>query len=165
MGMRSEEALNGRAACGTSDRSSRPSTRAIKKFLNVEIETVPRVMQFAGFAGANIAAVGQEESRLRRVSQIGFEHFAEYLVAEFRIAQVIHHFDALVDIALHPVRAAQIDFRLSGVSENKDTAVLEESSDHAADADAAADSRANRGVTQAPRTTSFDLNSGLRSLV
>ena len=52
----------------------------------------------------------------------------EHLGAQCRIAQVEHHFDALVNISLHPVGAAQIYFRLPAVSEYKNAAVLQKSS-------------------------------------
>ena len=44
-------------------------------------------------------------------------------MVERGVAQVEDHLDALVDVALHPIGAAEIDFRLAAVAEDVDAAV------------------------------------------
>ena len=81
------------------------------------------------------------------------------------VAQVEDHFDALVDIALHPIGAAEIDFGFAAVAEDVDAAVLEEAADHAADANPAAESAHSRTQRAGAAHDEFDLHARLRGFV
>ena len=87
------------------------------------------------------------------------------LLVKRRVAQMEDHFDAFVDVALHPIGAAEIDFRFAAVAEDEDAAVLEEAPDHAADANAAAEAANPRPQRAGAAHDELDLHAGLRGFV
>src|SRR5271170_7307252 len=99
---------------------------------------IPEMSEAASLVEADVFAVRHQDARFQCVGQVGRDHFGENLIAEHGVAQAEDHLDALVDIALHPVGAAEKHFRLAGVAEDEEAAVLKEPSNDAAHTDAAA---------------------------
>src|SRR5271156_4963202 len=108
----------------------------------------------SSLAGAQPSPVRQQYSRLLRIRQIRLDHLAKYLLTQFRVAYVEHHLHALVNIPVHPIRAAQIKFRLATVSKHKNPAVFQKSPDHAPHPNPAADPAHSRPKRARSRTTS-----------
>src|ERR1700751_3716736 len=84
---------------------------------------------------------------------------------QLRGAHVEHHLPALINISMHPVRAAEICFRFTAVAEYEDPAVLEKAADHAPHANPAADAAQARSQRTGPAHHQFDLHARLRSAV
>ncbi len=88
-----------------------------------------------------------------------------HAVAEQWVLKRKQDFHALVQIARHPVGAAEVDLRLAAVLEVKDAAVLEEPAHDAAHADAVADATNPRPQGANATYEQIDLHAGLRSVV
>src|SRR5579864_986568 len=86
-------------------------------------------------------------------------------MCQLRVAQVVHHLHALINISMHPVRAAEICFRFTTIAEYEDAAVLEKAADHAPHANPAADAAQARSQRTGPTHHQFDLHARLRSTV
>ena len=82
-----------------------------QEFLRVEIEPVARFAERRAFMRADVFAAREQNPRFFRVRQIRLQLLRHDLGAQSRILQAEHHLDALVNVALHPVRAAQINLR------------------------------------------------------
>src|ERR1700722_4310018 len=80
----------------------------------------------------DVFAIGTQNARFFGIGQVGSDHVGHDLAAERRVLDSKHDLDTLVEIALHPVRAAEEDFRLAPVAERKDATVLEKPADDAA---------------------------------
>src|SRR5580692_5467031 len=87
---------------------------------------------------ARVCPVRAEKSSLARIGQISGQNLRANALAKLRIFHRKDHLDPFVEIPLHPVGAAKIEFGLATVCEKIDTAVLEKSADDTAHADAAA---------------------------
>src|SRR6201993_3947228 len=136
-----------------------------QELLRIESETVAHVEQLRRFTGAYVFSVRQEKPRLRRIGQVRLDHFGESLAGQLRIAQVEHHLHALVNISMHPVRAAKVRFRFTTVAEYKCAAVFEKAADHASYPNPAADSAQPRSQGTGPAHYQLDLNTRLRSAI
>ena len=86
-------------------------------------------------------------------------------MGQLRVAQVVHHFHALVNISMHPVRATEVCFRCAAVAEYEDAAVLEEAADHAPHANPAADAAQPRSQRARSAHHQLDLHTRLRSTI
>ncbi len=73
------------------------------------------------------------------IREIGRENFIADALAERGIFEGENHFDAFVEIAGHPIGAAEKHLRLAAIFKIVDAAVFEKAADDAAHADAAAD--------------------------
>src|SRR5271157_6437236 len=80
-----------------------------------------------------------QQARLTIIRQVSRQNLLANALPELRVFHWEKHFDALVKIPRHPVRAAQIDFRLTAIFKVKDAAMLQETPDNAAHANVAAD--------------------------
>src|SRR5450432_4242917 len=87
---------------------------------------------------ARVCPVRSQKSSLASVGQIGVQDLGADALAELGIFHRENHLDAFVEIALHPVGAAQIQLRRAAIFEIINAAVLQETPDDAAHADAAA---------------------------
>src|ERR1700685_1444484 len=110
-----------------------------EELLHVEAMPIPEVSEAPSSMEPYVFAIRHQHARLQCVGKVGRDHFGENLIAEHGVAQTEDHLDALVDIALHPIGAAEKHFRLAGVAENEDAAVLEKAPDDAAHANPAAE--------------------------
>src|SRR4029077_442886 len=88
-----------------------------------------------------------------------------YAVAQQRVLEREQDFHALMQIARHPIGAAEVDFRLAAVLEVKDTAVLKEPPHDTAHANAVADAANSRPQRANAAHEQIDVHSGLRSAV
>src|SRR5215472_10158844 len=86
-----------------------------------------------------VLAIGAEQAGFAVVCEIGRQNLLRDALAQGWILQREEHLDTLIQIARHPVRAAQINLRLAAVLEIKDAAVLQEAAYDAAHANPAAD--------------------------
>src|ERR1700751_2541546 len=84
---------------------------------------------------------------------------------QLRVAQVVHHLHALINISMHPVCAAEICFCFTTIAEYEDAAVLEKAADHAPHANPAADAAEDRLQTTGPAHPQFHLHARLGSAV
>src|SRR5580658_643403 len=110
-----------------------------QELLHIEAMTVPEVRKTPTVPEAEVLAVRHQHSRLQRICEIGCDDFGKNLVAEHGIAQSKDYLHALVDVSLHPVGAAQIQFGLAGVAKAEDATVLKKTSNDAAHTDPAAE--------------------------
>lgn len=120
-----------------------------QKFVRVEMKSILRMRQPPCLARAHGFSVGQQDARFFGIPKIRRNHFRENLPAQRSVAHVKHHLHALVKIAVHPIRAAEIGFHIGASPENKNPAVLQKPPNDAAHANPAADS-----AHPAPRTIS-----------
>ena len=112
-----------------------------------------------------VSAVSQQNPRFQSVGEITLENLMQHPLPQHRVLDRDEHFDPLVEVARHPVGAAQVDLFVAAVREIKDAAVLEESPDDAAHANTVADS-ANAWPERADAADQqFDINARLRCLV
>src|SRR4051812_45611628 len=121
---------------------------------------------FCGRPGhAHVAAVGPQLARLDVVGKVDAENLAEHALLQRWVRDGDHHLDAVVEIARHQIRAADVDFLVAAVAEIPGAAVLEEPSDDAAHADVLA--QAGNTWTQAADAAhdQVNTNAGLRSRV
>src|SRR6202040_1924219 len=88
-----------------------------------------------------------------------------HAIAQQRVLKREQDFHALVQIARHPVGAAEIDLRLAAVLEVKDSAVLKKSAHDTAHADAVADATNPRPQRAYAAHEQIDVHSCLRSAV
>src|SRR5208282_2217871 len=109
--------------------------RAARRLLAASVRRLP---------GAQIAAVLLQKSYFYIVGEVGGQNFMHHAVAQQRVLEREQNFDALVQIAVHPIGAADVDFGLAAVLEVKNTAVLQEPAHDAAHADAVADAANSR---------------------
>ena len=84
-----------------------------------------------------------------------------HAVAQQRILKREQDFHALMQIARHPIGAAEVDLRLAAVLEVKDSAVLEEPPHDAAHADAVADATNSRSQRAYATHQQIDVHSCL----
>src|SRR6266852_1546071 len=96
------------------------------------------------FPGTHISAIFLQDTRLHIVRQISSQNLLPHPLTEEHVFQREHYFDALVKVARHPVGTAQIHFFLSSISEEKNTAVLQEAAYDAAHPDVIADAADSR---------------------
>src|SRR5688572_3218726 len=82
----------------------------------------------------NVTAVGLEFARLRVVVQIRFEQHVSQVMFRFWIGDWRHHFDAMLQVARHPVSTADIQLIVTAIREPENAAVLEKASDNTAHA-------------------------------
>src|SRR5437660_6634955 len=88
-----------------------------------------------------------------------------HAVAQQRILKREQDFHALMQIARHPIGAAEVDLRLAAVLEVKDSAVLKEPPHDAAHADAVAGATNSRPQRAYATHEQIDVHSCLRSAV
>src|SRR5580698_5292691 len=124
-----------------------------QKILHAEWERLA-----AGVFGvlARVGAVRLQDASLFRVREVRLNHFGINLIAEFGVAHVEHHFDALVNISKHPVCAAKIQLGLAAITESENAAVLEKATDDAAHTNAATE--AAHAGTQRARSANDQFN-------
>src|ERR1700687_567199 len=89
--------------------------------------------------GAQVAPVLLQKSGFRIVGKVCSQNLVHHAIAQQRVLKREQDFHALVQVARHPISAAQVDLRLAAVLEVKDSAVLEEPAHDTADVDAVAD--------------------------
>src|SRR5580692_982991 len=142
-----------------------PLRESNQKFLSIKSKSVPRMQRRPRLSRAHVPPIRQQYSRLLRIRQIRLDHLAKHLFAQFHVPYMEHHLYALVNVPVHPVRAAQIQFGLPAVSKHKDPAVLQKSPNNAAHPNPVADPAHSR--TQRARTAHDELNlhARLRSAV
>lgn len=105
--------------------------------------------------------VSRQETRLFGIGEIRQQYSRAYFLAKSGVLQAENHFDAFVEVAGHPIGAAQINFGVASIPEDKHAAVLEKTPYDAADPDSAADA-ANAGPQGAgPANDQFHVNAGL----
>src|SRR5579863_7906659 len=78
-----------------------------EELLRVEAMAIAEMREAAGFVETDVFAVGHQYASLQSVAEVRSDHFGEKLIAERRVAQTEDHLDALVNIALHPIGAAE----------------------------------------------------------
>ncbi len=120
-------------------------------------------------AGAKAARAPIASARvyasLQSVAEVRRDHFGEKLVAEHGVPEAENYLDALVDVALHPIGAAEENFGLASVGEDEDAAVLEKTPDDTAHANSAAQP-ANTGAQRARAADDqLDMHAGLRRTI
>src|SRR5271156_7038064 len=76
-----------------------------------------------------------------------------------------HPLDALINVPVHPIRAAEIEFGFPAVSKNENPAVLQESPNHTAHPNPAADSAHPWPQRARSAYHEFDVHARLRSAV
>src|SRR5262249_49548942 len=81
---------------------------------------------------AHVAAVRPHQPRLGIVLEVVFEDLPDNPPAKHLTSYGEHYFDALIEVARHPVGAAQINKGLATVLEVEDSAVLQEPAHDAA---------------------------------
>src|SRR5271155_2403583 len=86
-------------------------------------------------------------------------------VAECGIFERENDLNAFVEIARHPVRAAEKHFRLAAIFKIIDAAVLEITADDATHADAGADAAKPRNQGALPADDEVDFHAGLRGAI
>src|ERR1019366_6665498 len=89
--------------------------------------------------GAQVAAVLLQESCLHIVGEVCGQNLMHHAVAQQRVLEREQDFHALVQIAMHPIGATEVDFRLAAVLKVIDAAVLEEPAHDTAHADTVAE--------------------------
>src|SRR5580700_3839570 len=136
-----------------------------QKLLGVEAESIARGGELTRLVSPNVIAIGEQDSRFFRVDEVGRDHLVENLTAKRGILQAKHHFHAFVNVALHPIGATQIDFRVSTVAESEDAAVFQEAPNDASNANAAADAANTRAQSASSAHDQFNLDAGLRGAV
>ena len=108
--------------------------------------------------GAQVAAVLLQKSCFHIVGEVCSQNLMYHAVAQQRILKREQDFHALMQIARHPIGAAEVDLRLAAVLEVKDSAVLKEPPHDAAHADAVAgatNSRPQRAFRKGPEQPSI----------
>src|SRR5262249_24226005 len=93
--------------------------------------------QFGGLR-TGIGTVGAEQAGPGVVAEVRVQDFVKDTPAQIAVFHRKHDFDAFVEIAGHPVGAAEINVRRSSVLEIENAAVFEESADDAAHTNAVA---------------------------
>src|SRR5581483_1542193 len=88
---------------------------------------------------AAVAAVGEQLPRLDVVRQARRQHFLDEPLLQLRGLHRKYHLDAAAQVAVHPVRRADIHLRIARIVKVEDAAMLEEAIDDAGDADVIAD--------------------------
>src|SRR5580704_9531520 len=114
---------------------------------------------------ADVLAAGKQNSRSFGVRQIRRDYLFHNLGAQPRIFQAEHHLDTLINVPLHPIRAAEINLRFASVSKHENAAVLQKPSDHAAHSYPAADSANTRAQGARAAHDQLDGHACLRSAV
>src|ERR1700739_2039083 len=114
---------------------------------------------------ANVSGIAQQDTRLSIIRQIRIENLSTNALAEKFVTQRHQHFYSLVEIARHPVGAANVNFFFATILEIIDTAVLQESSDNTAHPDAIAQTANPRAQRADAANDQIDLPACLRSLV
>src|SRR5215467_1284771 len=87
-----------------------------------------------------VGSIASKQPRLARVTQVGGKNFRSNPLPKFRVFQRKQNLNSLVEIARHPVRAAQINVWRTAVFEVEDAAVLQKTPNDAAHSNAAANS-------------------------
>src|ERR1041385_8757668 len=82
-----------------------------------------------------IRSIGLEFARLHAIEQKIRQRFEEHAIAQRRRSQRKRDFDSAQEVSRHPIRAGKKNFRLPGVLETVNAAVLEKPADDADDAD------------------------------
>ena len=80
-------------------------------------------------AWPRVFPVGTEESCVTRVRQIDRKYFFRDAATQVRILQREQHFHAFVKIPWHPIGAAQVDFRMTGIFKIENSTVQIERND------------------------------------
>src|ERR1700744_5311210 len=91
-------------------------------------------------ARTGVCAVGVQNASFACIGQIRRQNLIADPPRDLRILDRKHCLDAFVKVARHPVGAAQVQLGLAAVLEEIDAAVFEETTDDAANLDAAAES-------------------------
>src|SRR5713226_553421 len=89
--------------------------------------------------GAGITAVLTQEASLVVISEIALQNFAKQSLAQGWVLDGEHDLDPLVQVARHPIGAAQVHVRLAAILEVKDPAVFQKSSYNTAHANPVAE--------------------------
>src|SRR3984957_1679100 len=110
---------------------------------------------------ARVCPVRAEKSSLACIGQISGQNLRANALAKLRIFDRKDHLDPFVEIPLHPVGAAKIEFRLAAVFEKIDAAVLQKSADDTAHANAAAKPAYARDQRALSPHDQIDLDAGL----
>src|SRR5439155_11995504 len=95
------------------------------------------VESFFGRTGLDtfVKAVRQQHACVHVVTQVSIEKFLLQVLFEPGIADRTEYLNAAVQIARHPVRAADVNFSITVVREIQDPAVLKKASDNTAHSD------------------------------
>src|ERR1700691_3402721 len=96
-----------------------------QKLLRVKTVSVAQGCQTTIMLHTDVFSRGKQHACLQRIGEIGRDHFGEDLAAESVVPQMKNHFNALVDIPLHPIGAAEVGFHSATVGEDEDAAVFE----------------------------------------
>ena len=139
-----------------------------QKVLRAEGSCAPRRPLAASarrLPGTQISSVVLKKSRFHIVGQISSQNFMHHPIPQQRILQREQDFNALMQVPRHPVRAAQIHFRIATIFKIENAAVLQESSHDAAHSYTVAHAANSR--TQSANSTyqQLDLDPRLRSQV
>src|SRR5579862_843557 len=126
---------------------------------------IAKMRELAGVVQAEVVAVGLQETRFQIVRQVGRDYLSEDLIQKHGILDAEDDFDAFVDIALHPIGAAEEQLGLTAVAEDEDAAVLQESPYDAAHANAAAEAADTGAQGARAADDQVDLHTGLRGAV
>src|SRR5271167_2745958 len=110
---------------------------------------------------ANVGSVTQQDAGLAVIRQVDIENLAAHALTQELVAQRHQNFDTLVEIARHPVGAADIDFFFAAIAEVVDPAVLQKTSHNAAYADAVAQAAHTRTQRANPAHDEINLHPGL----
>src|ERR1041384_6006413 len=112
-----------------------------------------------------VSAVGAQAARFHVVAQVSLQDFYTQILFERGRADRRDDFDAAVEIAVHPVGAADIDFRRAVVRKVIDATMFEEAPDDAQDVDAFGES-GNAGAQSADAAhDEIDADARLRCFV
>src|SRR6185437_16126823 len=99
-------------------------------------------------ARTRVCAVGVQNASFACICEVRRQNFVADSPRDSRIFDRKHRLDAFVEVARHPVGAAEIQLGLAAILEEIDAAVFEEAADDAADLDPATES-ANSGDQRA----------------
>src|SRR5436853_7604826 len=110
---------------------------------------------------ASVGAVRTQTPRFDIVLQIGIEHLGLDPRAQLRIIDRRDQLDPSLEVAKHPVRAADVDLFIASIRKVKDPAVLKKSPDDADDSNITRQSRHSRYQRANSANYQIDLDSRL----
>src|ERR1700722_4951280 len=116
-------------------------------------------------ARPRIRAMRSKNARLACVRQIRGKNLVADALAMLRVFQRKQHFHAFVKVSRHPVRASQVDIRLSSVFEIENSAVLEKPPDDTSHVNPAADTAEFRHQGALAAHDEINLHARARSTV
>ena len=104
-----------------------------------------------------------QDARIDAVAQIGADQIIENMTANAFFLDREHRLNATIEIPLHQISAAKIEFLVAAVAEIIDPAVFEETPNDAYDADVLTPTLDARSQTADSANDEIDLDSGLRA--